>query len=57
MLTDFPGILSCGLVAKEAPKYTWENSIAPSYVANGSRLILDLKFSRPEKVVVVDETF
>ncbi|CAI9736400.1 Hypothetical predicted protein [Octopus vulgaris] len=46
----------CDLVAKEAVDHGWSVSVEPSYIINGSRLIPDLVFSRPEKVVVVDVT-
>lgn len=44
------------MVAREAARYNWEIRTEPSYVVNGSRLIPDSVFSRPEKVVAVDVT-
>uniref|UniRef100_A0A0L8FR87 Uncharacterized protein n=1 Tax=Octopus bimaculoides TaxID=37653 RepID=A0A0L8FR87_OCTBM len=46
----------CNLVAKEAVVHGWSVSVEPSYIVGGSRLIPDLVFSCPEKVVVVDVT-
>ncbi|XP_052824441.1 uncharacterized protein LOC128248073 [Octopus bimaculoides] len=46
----------CNLVVKEAVAHGWSVSVEPSYIIGGSRLILDLVFSCPDKVVVIDVT-